>query len=194
MSVFTYDRVVYFIRRSVWPLLILWKTGWGQRVFYDIQSNCWAKFESHFVDSRRTAVTVNSGALYGNDTKALFAWITNKPCSYSTCVFSAGWGDSQHTQSINGRYLPSLFDRHIFWLVSTLQDLKEAIRIEVAQIDRAMMERVFTGFVERLDKCIIDNRHYIHVVIFHIWFCQMVRHYEIKSVNNFFLKQKLSIL
>ncbi|KAK3875203.1 hypothetical protein Pcinc_011476 [Petrolisthes cinctipes] len=39
----------------------------------------------------------------------------------------------------------------------TLEDLKEAIRVEVAEIDRAMLERVETNFQERLQKCINEN-------------------------------------
>ena len=41
----------------------------------------------------------------------------------------------------------------------TLENLKEAIRVEVAQIDRAMLERVEANFQERLQKCIKRTPH-----------------------------------
>ena len=50
----------------------------------------------------------------------------------------------------------------------TLEELKEAIREEVAQIDRAMIEKVCANFQERLQKCIADNGHHMTDVVFHI--------------------------
>lgn len=38
----------------------------------------------------------------------------------------------------------------------TFEKLKEAIREEVAQIDRTMLEKVHANFRERLQKCITD--------------------------------------
>lgn len=49
----------------------------------------------------------------------------------------------------------------------TLEELKNAIRVEVAQIDRAMLERVYANFEERLQKCINDNGHHMGDVVFH---------------------------
>jgi len=48
----------------------------------------------------------------------------------------------------------------------TLDDLKEAIRVEVAQIDRAMLERVEANFQERLQKCINENGHHMKDIVF----------------------------
>ena len=48
----------------------------------------------------------------------------------------------------------------------TLKDLKEAIRVEVAQIDWAMLERVEANFQERLQKCInINGQHMKDIVL-----------------------------
>ena len=48
----------------------------------------------------------------------------------------------------------------------TLDGLKEAIRMEVAQIDRAMLERVEANFQERLQKCINKNGHHMKDIVF----------------------------
>ena len=48
----------------------------------------------------------------------------------------------------------------------TLDDLKEAIRVEVTQIDRAMLERVEANFQERLQKCINENGHHMKDIVF----------------------------
>ena len=50
----------------------------------------------------------------------------------------------------------------------TEEELKEAIREEVAQIDRAMIEKVYANFEERFQKCITDNGHHMTDVVFHI--------------------------
>lgn len=49
----------------------------------------------------------------------------------------------------------------------TLDDLKEAIRVEVAQVQRPMLERVYANFQERLQQCIVQNGHHMTDVIFH---------------------------
>ena len=43
----------------------------------------------------------------------------------------------------------------------TLEDLKEAMCVEVALIDRAILERVEANFQERLQKCINENGHHM---------------------------------
>ena len=48
----------------------------------------------------------------------------------------------------------------------TLEDLKEAIRVEIAQIDRAMLERVEANFQERLQKCIDENGYHMKDIVF----------------------------
>ena len=47
-----------------------------------------------------------------------------------------------------------------------MEDLKDAIRVEVAQIDRAMLERVEAKFQERLQKCINKNGHHSKDIVF----------------------------
>ena len=49
----------------------------------------------------------------------------------------------------------------------TLDELKEAIRVEVAQVERAMLERAYANFQERLQHCITDFGHHMTDVIFH---------------------------
>lgn len=49
----------------------------------------------------------------------------------------------------------------------TLEELKEAISVEVAKIDRAMLQRMYANFIERLQKCIIDKGYRIQDVVFH---------------------------
>ena len=49
----------------------------------------------------------------------------------------------------------------------TLDDLKEDIRVEVAQIDRAMLEIVEANFQELLQKCISEDGHHMRDVVFH---------------------------
>ena len=39
----------------------------------------------------------------------------------------------------------------------TLEELKEAIHKEVAQLDKVMIEKVYANFEEHLQKCITDN-------------------------------------
>ena len=56
----------------------------------------------------------------------------------------------------------------------TLEELKEAIREKVAQIDRGMIEKVYANFQERLQKCITDNGCHMSDVVFHTWFCKML--------------------
>ena len=48
----------------------------------------------------------------------------------------------------------------------TLEELKEDIE-EVAQIDRAVIEKVYANFEERLQKYIIDNGYHMTDVVFH---------------------------
>lgn len=48
----------------------------------------------------------------------------------------------------------------------TLEELKEAIRVEVVQIDRAMLERVEANFRERLEMCIAENGRHLTDVVF----------------------------
>ena len=48
----------------------------------------------------------------------------------------------------------------------TLEDLKEGIPVEVAQIDRAILERVEANFQERLQKCINENGHHMKDIVF----------------------------
>ena len=49
----------------------------------------------------------------------------------------------------------------------TLDELQNAVRVEVAQIDRAMLERVEANFHQRLQKCIDENGHHMRDVVFH---------------------------
>jgi hypothetical protein len=49
----------------------------------------------------------------------------------------------------------------------TLSDLKEAIREEVATIDREMLERVYTDFQRRLENCVQESGHHLPDIIFH---------------------------
>lgn len=49
----------------------------------------------------------------------------------------------------------------------TLDELKDAIRVEVAQVERAMLERVYANFQERLQHCTNDFGHHMPDVIFH---------------------------
>jgi len=48
-----------------------------------------------------------------------------------------------------------------------LSDLKEAIREEVATIDREMLERVYADFQRRLENCIQESGHRLPDIIFH---------------------------
>ena len=76
----------------------------------------------------------------------------------------------------------------------TLDDLKRAIRVEVAQIDGAMLERVETNFKQRLRLCINENGHHMKDVIFHTWLCKMLITCIHIDVNIIWLKLKLTIL
>jgi hypothetical protein len=49
----------------------------------------------------------------------------------------------------------------------TLSDLKEAIREEVATIDREMLERVYADFQQRFENCIQESGHHLPDIIFH---------------------------
>jgi len=49
----------------------------------------------------------------------------------------------------------------------TLSDLKEAIREEVATIDREMVERVYVDFLRRLENCIQESGHHLPDIIVH---------------------------
>ena len=75
----------------------------------------------------------------------------------------------------------------------TLEELKEAICEEVAQIDKAMIEKVYANFQERLQKCITDNGHHMKDVIFHTLFCKMLFQYESRSVKKILFNKKLKI-
>ena len=48
----------------------------------------------------------------------------------------------------------------------TPEDLKEAICVEVTQIDRAMLKRVEANFPEHLKKCINENWHQMKDIVF----------------------------
>lgn len=48
----------------------------------------------------------------------------------------------------------------------TLDDLKEAIRVEFAQFDRAMVGSVVANFHEHFQKCINENE-YMMDIVFH---------------------------
>jgi hypothetical protein len=48
-----------------------------------------------------------------------------------------------------------------------LSDLKEAIREEVATIDREMLERVYTDYQRRLENRIQESGHHLPDIIFH---------------------------
>lgn len=48
----------------------------------------------------------------------------------------------------------------------TLEELMEAIRLEVLQIDRAMLERVEVNLRERLEKCIAENGRHLGDIVF----------------------------
>jgi transposase len=49
----------------------------------------------------------------------------------------------------------------------TLADLKEAIKQEVAAIDREMLDRTHTSFLQRLEMCIKGSGHHLSDIIFH---------------------------
>lgn len=53
----------------------------------------------------------------------------------------------------------------------------EVIHIEVAQIDRSILEKVEDNFQEQLQKCIIENAHRMSDVVFTTSFCQMFIQY-----------------
>ena len=48
----------------------------------------------------------------------------------------------------------------------TLKDLKEGIRVEVAQIDRAILERVEANSQRRLQKCINEKGQHMKDIVF----------------------------
>ena len=49
----------------------------------------------------------------------------------------------------------------------TLKEPKETICKEIAQINRAMIEKVYANFGEHFQKCITDNGHLMTDVVFH---------------------------
>lgn len=49
----------------------------------------------------------------------------------------------------------------------TLEELREAIRVEVAAIDRPMLERVEANFRDRHQHCINENGHHLQDIVFH---------------------------
>jgi hypothetical protein len=65
----------------------------------------------------------------------------------------------------------------------TLSDLKEAIREEVATIDREMLKRVYTDFQRRLENCIQESGHHLPDISFHSQYAiQMACNYKDFSV------------
>ena len=76
----------------------------------------------------------------------------------------------------------------------TLEDLKEGIHVEVAQIDWAMLERAEVNFQEHLQKCINENGHHMKDIVFQTWIYQMLIQCEHSDINTIYLKHKLMIL
>lgn len=48
----------------------------------------------------------------------------------------------------------------------TIEELREAVRVKVVQIDREMWERVEANFQERLEKCFAENGRHLENIIF----------------------------
>ena len=69
-----------------------------------------------------------------------------------------------------------------------LENLKEAIRMEGAQIDRALLERMEANFQEYLQKCINENGHHKKDIVFQI--CQLLIPWKHSNVKKFFLQPK----
>lgn len=78
------------------------------------------------------------------------------------------WPPQSPDLSMSDYFLWGNLKAHVYsHMPRTLDDLKRAIRVEVAQIDGAMLERVETNFKKRLRLCINENGHHMKDVIFH---------------------------
>ena len=75
----------------------------------------------------------------------------------------------------------------------TLEELKEAICEKVAQIDKAMIKKVYANFEERLQKCITDSGLTRQMLFSTLDLCKILFQYELKSVNKFLFNKKLTI-